>query len=243
MMYAVSDIHGEYNALMNLLDKIAFGYDDVLYIIGDAIDRGPKCAPLIRWLVETDLNVQYILGNHEEMMIWSLIGDWTDLRLDPDSSFAWFRNGGEETYKALRRLPSDIVAEYQQLIAHAPVFMAPTRSDGNMVLLAHAGISAPENPRRNEDWLAQSRSDLLWGTNWYPENSVPPFDVISGHVPTHVIAEHFQGDIPASQRLTGRLDEIMEWKRKHAIDCGAGFGGNLGCLRLDDWEKFHVPVV
>ena len=41
MIYAVSDIHGCYDKYQELLEKINFGPDDTLYVLGDVIDRGP----------------------------------------------------------------------------------------------------------------------------------------------------------------------------------------------------------
>ena len=38
----MSDIHGQFDALMKMLEKIQFSDEDELYILGDVIDRGPK---------------------------------------------------------------------------------------------------------------------------------------------------------------------------------------------------------
>ena len=40
--YVISDIHGNYNAYMDMLKKIQFDDDDILYILGDILDRGPN---------------------------------------------------------------------------------------------------------------------------------------------------------------------------------------------------------
>ncbi len=42
MIYAVSDIHGCYKLYQKLLDKIHFSDKDLLYVLGDVIDRGPE---------------------------------------------------------------------------------------------------------------------------------------------------------------------------------------------------------
>jgi serine/threonine protein phosphatase 1 len=39
--YVISDIHGEYDKFMELLDKIKLRETDTLYILGDILDRGP----------------------------------------------------------------------------------------------------------------------------------------------------------------------------------------------------------
>jgi serine/threonine protein phosphatase 1 len=37
----MSDIHGQYDMFMELLDKIKLKEIDTLYILGDVLDRGP----------------------------------------------------------------------------------------------------------------------------------------------------------------------------------------------------------
>ena len=38
--YVISDIHGEYWKFMELLDMIHFSDEDILYVLGDVVDRG-----------------------------------------------------------------------------------------------------------------------------------------------------------------------------------------------------------
>ena len=42
MLYVCSDIHGCYDEYLELLKKIKFRDSDDLYVLGDAVDRGPK---------------------------------------------------------------------------------------------------------------------------------------------------------------------------------------------------------
>lgn len=38
--YVMSDIHGCYEEYRKMLDKIRFSKEDILYILGDILDRG-----------------------------------------------------------------------------------------------------------------------------------------------------------------------------------------------------------
>ena len=40
MIYAVSDIHGNFDKYTKMLEKINFSPNDTLYILGDVIDHG-----------------------------------------------------------------------------------------------------------------------------------------------------------------------------------------------------------
>ena len=41
MIYIMSDIHGGWNEYRDILEQIQFSDSDHLYMLGDAIDRGP----------------------------------------------------------------------------------------------------------------------------------------------------------------------------------------------------------
>ena len=40
MIYAMCDLHGCYDKYVKMLEKIQFGENDTLYILGDVVDRG-----------------------------------------------------------------------------------------------------------------------------------------------------------------------------------------------------------
>ena len=40
MVYVMSDLHGCYEKYVKMLEKISFSKEDVLYILGDVVDRG-----------------------------------------------------------------------------------------------------------------------------------------------------------------------------------------------------------
>ena len=68
MIYCVSDIHGEYDKFMRLLEKIHFSDSDVLYVLGDVFDRGPHPIQVLFEMMKHP-NIIPIVGNHELMGI------------------------------------------------------------------------------------------------------------------------------------------------------------------------------
>ncbi len=42
MIYVMSDIHGEYDKYIKMLELINFSDEDELYILGDIVDRGKE---------------------------------------------------------------------------------------------------------------------------------------------------------------------------------------------------------
>ena len=67
MTYTISDIHGCYKQYIELLEKINFSDEDVLYVLGDAIDRGPEPIKVFQDIMGRK-NVFFIVGNHETLM-------------------------------------------------------------------------------------------------------------------------------------------------------------------------------
>ena len=47
MNYVMSDIHGEYDKFLEMLQKIDLQDDDTLYILGNVVDRGEELITLI----------------------------------------------------------------------------------------------------------------------------------------------------------------------------------------------------
>ena len=98
-VYAIGDIHGRYDLLTDLLDRI--DADDAargdartrIIFLGDLVDRGPDSASVVELLATADFGkrqVDFLLGNHEEVFLKALGGNLETMRF-------WLRIGGEET--------------------------------------------------------------------------------------------------------------------------------------------------
>ena len=66
--YVVSDIHGEYELFIRLLEEIRLKETDTLYVLGDILDRGSHPIQIILKLMEMP-NVVCLTGNHELMAL------------------------------------------------------------------------------------------------------------------------------------------------------------------------------
>lgn len=64
--YAIGDLQGCFDALQNLLKKVAFNWQkDELWLVGDIINRGPKSLDTLRYLFANQSRVKMVLGNHD----------------------------------------------------------------------------------------------------------------------------------------------------------------------------------
>ncbi len=69
--YAISDLHGQYGIFEKLLEVIDFSDDDYMYVLGDAIDRGPDGIRILQKIM-TSPNMDLLIGNHEFLMLNSM---------------------------------------------------------------------------------------------------------------------------------------------------------------------------
>lgn len=89
-LYAVGDIHGCYNLLMNHLNEIGFDFEkDLLVAVGDLVDRGIQNLECIELLSKPWFTS--VRGNHEDLCIWG--------RCDVPSKRCHISNGGEWFYE------------------------------------------------------------------------------------------------------------------------------------------------
>ena len=76
---AVGDIHGSYDKLIRLMEKVELDPEkDVLIFLGDYIDRGNQSKEVVNYLIELKkqfLSAVFLLGNHEQMLLEYLRGD------------------------------------------------------------------------------------------------------------------------------------------------------------------------
>ena len=166
---AIGDVHGCYEPLVALLKKIRRLKNRIphrkfkLVFLGDLIDRGPQSyetVDLIRRISKSSIDTVTIMGNHEEVFLDILDGNWSLLR-------QWFEFGGQETarsygVKDLGLAFSDPVSLLKKLRDAVPKdhidFMRGFK-DGYIfddIACVHAGVR-PKVPL-----LKQDPADLRW---------------------------------------------------------------------------------
>ena len=223
MIYVISDLHGEYDKFINMLNLINFSSSDTLYILGDVLDRGPKSLEIIDYIRKPEnSNIKLLMGNHELFCLLGLI---------EDKYFKyWLEAGGDSTYKQLKERGVDYIYELLEYLAALPIYEIV-----NSFVLVHAGIDiSNESQHINIDELMklQNRDTLLWDREFISSNKyLDGYTVICGHTPTLGYMQY------------GKKASIIHRMGKILIDCGAYFsnhGGRLACLRLDDFKEFYI---
>ncbi len=262
--YLLSDVHGHRAALEAVLEKVQPSSDDVFYMLGDMTDRGPDPIGSIEVCASLP-NVTILLGNHEDMLLNCVAQKGISL----EDEFLWMLNGGHTTMKGLHRLSKQQRNELIDWLRALPRY-AIVEMPERIYVLVHAGIRpgigpVPEDGVWDEEALsamleAQTDEDLTWirdefwgqPTGLVNEQGEGPV-VIAGHTPSIYCVtmangasggatdEHGLGQmlfIGASEATGGVADKIC-------IDACAAAGhgqGQVGILRLDDFETFYAPI-
>lgn len=216
---AIGDVHGMYEKLIKLMDKIRFNPDeDLLIFLGDYIDRGPDPGRCLQYIFA--LQQQYpdvvvcLMGNHEVMMSSYFMqkrGSYNNLIVDYAGS--WLDNGGLETLKQLDEMDAGTKEELLQWVMNLPV-----KYQYQDYFFCHAGVD-PDVPL-----AVQNEFDMLWRRQQWWEQYKGEETLVVGHTPVQKV-----------MKLTGKERRTPKplFLANHVIMCDTGAymsGGKLSCV-------------
>lgn len=148
----IGDVHGCFDELMDLLEKIGPSEDDQIYFVGDLITKGPDSRKVLDFLID-NTQMKTVIGNHEYALLMSYKNQPVILK-----------KSQKKTKKELGKR----FAHYMDIVARWPAIIHLKRNG----LIVHAGIR-PNLPLRN-----QTLEDL---TNIRTVNGEPWFDRYYGN--------------------------------------------------------------
>ena len=247
--YVISDLHGQYGLFKKLLEKVGFSGADKLYMLGDAIDRGPDGIKILRHVMRAR-NMHFLLGNHETMMLHVTAPNGS---VTPNLSeihgrraVNWlFQNGGAVTYHRYRLLKKRERKELLNWLNSCPV---STKVDvnGTTFFLTHTAFvkEVTDIPYKDMDsdiaryivWYSPFREDIYKSIKDYA--ACRPWVFVIGHVPAYYLGKDRDSRPLSSYReenvidIDGGCAEPDDKERK---------GGIL--LRLDDMKEFTVSFL
>lgn len=249
----VSDFH----SYRYPLDKIKNHYlkeYDVIYILGDATDRGKENngAGGVQLLIDImNLSKQYpgkvvyVPGNHDEFLLGYIRSKYHMDNYYPYDYIAnLFRNGGEETINDLKKLEITDPQTFQELISWLgkQPLQRTHRYNGKEYVLGHAIFNQKLyniNPNYSlEDYFKESQyselrrmaKDIIWfrkEKNAFNPYEMPSADkiMVIGHTP-EVYTRGKNIDLVDSN---GRVIKV------HCVDGGIAYNG--GMLKFDGAER------
>lgn len=160
----ISDIHGEYNKLCAVLDKIAPQKDDTIVFMGDYIDRGKKSREVVDKIIDMQnvCNCVYLIGSHEYAMLHASLDDYYN--------YLFWNYGGDAT--------AESYGSFENIMKiHGDFFnsLKPYHIIGNY-LFVHAGLRVGV-PIENQDL-----TDMVYiRSEFYKRKHNFPYKIIFGH--------------------------------------------------------------
>ncbi len=262
--YAVGDLQGCLDELKALLDKVAFGRDDRLWITGDLVNRGPDSLATLRFVKSLGDQAISVLGNHDLHLLAIAYQqgkasrkDTLDAILDAadlDELMHWLRH--------LPLLHQDAELDYTLVHAGIPpnwdlVTAAACAREVEAVLQSpQAGqffshMYGNEPSSWNDELTGWQRYRLI--TNYLTrlrfcdasgqlelDTKTGATTAPNGYAPWF----SFTGRLTANDRILfghwASLEGRADAANVYALDTGCVWGGQLTALRLDDQHYFSV---
>ena len=260
--YIMTDIHGHYDAMKTMLDKIGFSSNDQLICAGDYIDRGPKSYEMLKWIESPGENVILVRGNHDEefryyVKLMKMIFQKNKLKMgsveDTISVYKMLKQISSyfDMYGTVGYLIKEKETAFCQLSLWAAyiqkmLYFHEIMMNGRRCIIVHGGyiesldylegVETDDSYESLEDFYLKSRDDA------YIYGGVEHGMIIAGHTPTTAIYE-----LPFNHGNVYRVyDEEMDCIF-YDLDCGYGFKGvlpeaKLACLRLEDEKIFYLKA-
>lgn len=246
MHFVISDIHGNYEKYCEMLDIIELEDDDVLYVLGDVMDRGENGIRILQDMMVRP-NVIPILGNHD-LIAWQclkwLVQEITEDTIKNMDGYIlqmideWFKLGGDPT---IREFVTLTVQERRDVIDYLGEFRMyeEVNIQGKDYVLVHGGFEY-ENFDAEKYLDEYDLHELVWARINVNEEYFPDKYIVFGHTPTCLLW---------AQKAGALLDEILEEEicnrifkngKLIGVDCGCGHDGYLGCLCLETMEEYYV---
>lgn len=139
--FVISDLHGAYGVLRNLLDKLNFDpAKDRLFSVGDLVDRGPNSKKCLELIYEPWFHP--VFANHEQLMLECFRGG----RMGQ----YWYGNGGTWGIEAVndycargQRVPSDEsqeIIDMLEIVDELPFLITVETKSGKKYHILHAEL-------------------------------------------------------------------------------------------------------
>ncbi|MBN6205056.1 serine/threonine protein phosphatase [Ralstonia pickettii] len=231
---AISDIHGCYNELVQLLELNNYNpKEDQLILLGDYIDRGPESKRTVTYIMQlVEEGAIALKGNHDQMFLEFIYSN------NPNKERRYLINGGMttlETYVGKDHFPENAAGEqlhsakqlmkeddreHLDFLSNLPYYFETENH-----LFVHAGIDPSL-----DDWKDTPDYDKTWIRHEFLEFDHPHnLTIVHGHSPT--------------QYIRGKKDNSVYFgNKKIGIDGACAYGGRLNCLIItgDSYETTYI---
>ncbi|MFD1205998.1 MULTISPECIES: bis(5'-nucleosyl)-tetraphosphatase PrpE [Sporosarcina] len=227
----IGDIHGCYDELMELIQKLGYTFDSGLPVhqegrqlafVGDAMDRGPASLPTLQFLfaLQDARKLIYSPGNHCNKLYRFALGNTVQQKHGLETTTA-------ELYKLSPHEQSRFLQRYKAFYEALPLYET---LDGGKLIIAHAGI--PEQ-FIGKPFSKKVKTFVLYG-------DITGETLPDGRPVRRDWAKSYNGEAMIVYGHTP-VKEVRFVNNSVNIDTGCVFGGKLSAVRYPSMEIVSVP--
>ena len=230
--FILGDVHGAHKALLQVLSKSNFDYEnDTLISLGDICDGWSEVVESFEELFKIK-HLIFVKGNHD---LWFL--DFCENSLGPDGIRSWKDHGGLATIASYQKHPDKLTSHLSFIKKSKDYYV----DDKNRAFV-HAGI-----PNRLEPLNRQI--DYCWDRTFYQNAPTWHHQGFEVKIPVdhlnhlNLVQEWFVGHTPVSNFKNHKKDVPVKYSNITFVDTGAAFDGVLTLMDLNSGEIFQSEVV
>lgn len=191
-IYVIGDIHGYYDDLVELINKLPNKFESKICFVGDLIDRGPDSQKVVE-LVKSH-NYDCVLGNHELMCIEYNGNPYNQYGGYGQSKYNLFgENGGRatlESYGDIELLQEDI--EYFKTLPLYIKYKDLVNDRGQSLIVSHSCclnyLSNLDNPGVDE-YILWNRDVLMDNKELFIRRSKDLFNIFGHTITDEVVVK------------------------------------------------------
>ncbi len=230
--WVIPDIHGHLKTLKYMIeDRLDITKSDVVYFLGDYIDRGPDSKGVIDYIMSMQnagYEVHCLRGNHEDYCLKAWNADKKRFLGRSSIEKEWRKNGAQNTLSSFNvKRPRNIDQRYIEWMNNTKYYI-----ELEDYILVHAGLNCSiDNPfedTKSMMWIRDFKVDV---------NKIGGKKVIHGHVPVELSFINLFSQSEGYNFLA--IDNGIYYKNKD------GFG-NLLAYNIDTKEiviQHNIDVV
>ncbi|MCK0472605.1 bis(5'-nucleosyl)-tetraphosphatase PrpE [Halalkalibacter sp. APA_J-10(15)] len=227
----IGDIHGCYNELISLLQKLGYKQDQLDYVhhestrklvfVGDLTDRGPNSLDVIRLVAHLvkQNRAFYVPGNHCDKLYRYFIGRNVQIKHGLETTVAELNSLTKQEFQQIKQ-------QFTQLVDQSPLYHI---LDERRLIIAHAGIRSKDIGLFNKrvktfvlygDITGETNADGTPIRRDWAQHHIGNEWIVYGHTPTKHV------------RFVNHTVNI---------DTGCVFGGALSALQYPELNVVQVP--
>ncbi len=228
--FCIGDIHGELQALLELLNKVNFDYEnDKLISLGDLCDRGQYTWEVYEVFLKIK-NLIFVKGNHDYCFEQYLKGN-------PDYIYDWGLGIGENTIRSYVDHNWENIENHKKLLLSALPYWIE-----NNICYVHGGFNRYRSIKNQSEYYLSHDRDLMSDVMNNKDEKIYTFDnfdrIFIGHTPTicwNVGDEKLNGELNIVYKIENPIYYPIIKSGVYNLDTGCGKGGYLTIYDIDTY--------